>query len=87
MYCWHTLTRQRFGTWFRCKTTGPDNLHFQLPFLVHQSNLNISFKTEKQRVLKFSMASNSTEIDFSQYIYEDVYLPIAGVASVCLPTN
>lgn len=35
-------TWEGFGAWFGGKASGPDHLHLQLAFLIHQTNLDIT---------------------------------------------
>jgi len=45
------ITWEGFGAWFGGKASGPDHLHLQLSFLIHQTNLNITCRGMKTKLL------------------------------------
>ena len=43
------LTRQRFGSWFGGESPGPDHLHLQLAFLIHQPDLDVTWSGDTEK--------------------------------------
>lgn len=59
------ITWQCLGTWFSHKATGSDDLHLQCSFLVHHTNLNVTWITKNKKQL----SSNYWLKNFSLYKY------------------
>lgn len=80
-----TNTWERFGSWFLDQASCSDDLHLQLALLLHHSYLDVTWVTKHRRggghELKLAVK------DWTRHEETRENKPMAGVASVCLPTS